>query len=50
MAKRERVDELTRAHFITLDRLAGRPICWPEMRLTKPAAIAMLFHNLERSL
>jgi len=47
MAKRERVDELTRAHFTTLDRLAGRPLCWPEMRPTKPGALAMLFHNLE---
>ena len=38
---------IPRAHFIILDRLAGRPVGWHEMRLIRAAAFAMLFHNLE---
>ena len=41
---------LSTAHFITPDWLAGRAMCWPEMRLPKPVALAVLFHNLDRRL
>ena len=39
---------VSRAHFISPDRLAARPTRWHEMRLPAPVALAVLFHSPPR--